>query len=347
MALTNKAGWLYFLGETDFKTGESFGYVKIGKTDHDRPVAARMNDHQTGNPRDIIEVVPSIRTHFIDDLETYMHHRFATKRVHGEWFHLDQAELDEVVEEAIRVNELLNTVQPEASELIDLKDVESNGKLVEPTPQNKSDYENFIKFEKERVLCKLNQDICTVKLRALTLDNGGIEDISTHSTVNRNPTFDKDSFTKAHPEITEKYMVTETKLSRGYKITGKPTAVNAFATTNEQCKAAKAKLPEVKSVKESMVNRSATVETLHKEWLELHEAESKARIEAEIYSLKLQHSCGVNEGIEGICAWKRIMKESTRLDATALKNAESNLYESFLVPQSSINRFKVTDYRAY
>ena len=36
-------------------------------------------------------------SHFIDDLETYMHHRFATKRVHGEWFQLDQDELDEVV----------------------------------------------------------------------------------------------------------------------------------------------------------------------------------------------------------------------------------------------------------
>ena len=39
MALKNKEGWLYFLGEIDFKTGERYQYVKIGKTDYDRPVS--------------------------------------------------------------------------------------------------------------------------------------------------------------------------------------------------------------------------------------------------------------------------------------------------------------------
>ena len=80
MVLTYKEGWLYFLGEKDFKTEETFSYVKIGKTNNDRPVSKRKNDHQTGNPRHIVEVSESIRTNFINALETYMHNRFATKK---------------------------------------------------------------------------------------------------------------------------------------------------------------------------------------------------------------------------------------------------------------------------
>jgi len=37
MVLTYKEGWLYFLGEKDFKTEETFSYVKIGMTEDTSP----------------------------------------------------------------------------------------------------------------------------------------------------------------------------------------------------------------------------------------------------------------------------------------------------------------------
>ena len=62
MAAKLKPGWLYFLGEEDYTTGIHSPYVKIGKTDYDKPVSERIREHETGNPRRVLEVAPSIRT---------------------------------------------------------------------------------------------------------------------------------------------------------------------------------------------------------------------------------------------------------------------------------------------
>tara|TARA_B100000945_G_C20332838_1_gene573313 strand:- start:13 stop:1056 length:1044 start_codon:yes stop_codon:yes gene_type:complete len=347
MALTNKEGWLYFLGEVDFKSGERHQYVKIGKTDYDRPVSDRSNDHQTGNPRLIVEFADSIRTNFIDDLETYMHHRFSTKRVHGEWFLLDENDLADAVSEANRVNDLLNEVLSEAKEVKLLYQSESNGSTIEPDSKTESFYESFVTHEKTRVMHKLQQDLVAMEMRKLTSSTTGLDGVTTQSIVTRNPKFDKKSFEAAHQDICEKYQKTESKMSKTFAITGKPSAAKTYKELSQDLKNAKEELGEINTVSDALVERDSSIESLHQQWLELHEKEAEEGLMAELYSLKIQHACADNSEIQGVCKWKREIQEKSSLDTAALKENEPELYEKYMIPQPDNIRFSITKYRSY
>ena len=80
MSLSLKGGFIYFLRERDVLDCKNSPYVKIGKTDHKRPVAKRIEDHQTGNPREII-LNHAFETLGVDTVETHLHHAFAQYRV--------------------------------------------------------------------------------------------------------------------------------------------------------------------------------------------------------------------------------------------------------------------------
>jgi len=347
MALTNKKGWLYFLGEIDFKSGHKFSYVKIGKTDYDRPVSDRSNDHQTGNPRLIIEVADSIRTNFIDTLETYMHHRFATKRVHGEWFLFDEDELGEAVNEAIRVNELLDSVLTEAQSVKEMNKSLSNGKIIAASKSVIADYEQYLLHETSRTLHKLNQDIVTAKLRKMTSSNSHLDGVSVLSLVPRKDKFDEAGFENKHPGVLAKFMKSEEKISRSYTIANKPSAAKSHKVVNSELKEIKSKHEEITAVSDSVVVRDSSIESLHNDWLGLHEMEVESKIIADIYSLRLQHACGDNEEIEGVCKWKRNMQTKESLDTDALIKAEPSNYQKFLVLQTDIAKYVVTKYRSY
>lgn len=333
MVLTNKGGWLYFLGETDFKTDETYSYVKIGKTNYDRPVSKRKNDHQTGNPRHIVEVAKNIRTNFIDTLETYMHNRFATKRVHGEWFLLDKKELEKVVSEANRVNTLLDTVLTEAQAVKEISKSESNGNIFSATGSINVDYQEFLAYEKERVLHSLNKDNIKFKIIELTALHSGVRGISEQSIVSRNK-FDEEEFGKAHQDIYSKYVKVKEQLSGNFTIIKKPTAANSYKDLNSELNAAKDKFKNIAKFRDKKVDRDSKFESLHQEWLELTENEAQAQLLSEIYSLKLKHACGLNESIENICKWKRVSKEKETLDKKSLEADEKELYNKFMVLQS-------------
>ena len=68
-------GYIYFIRERDFLTNQDGGYVKIGLTREERPVSARLSDHETANPREEYSEW-DIQVPMVDKLETYMHHYF-------------------------------------------------------------------------------------------------------------------------------------------------------------------------------------------------------------------------------------------------------------------------------
>ena len=73
MAVTVKEGFLYFLRDRDYRTGTISPYVKIGLTNADRPVSNRVDEHQTGNPRQVFSA-HEFQVNAVDTAETHLHH---------------------------------------------------------------------------------------------------------------------------------------------------------------------------------------------------------------------------------------------------------------------------------
>lgn len=71
---------------------ESSGLYKIG---YSFDPETRLRRLQTGSASPI-KIVHLIRTPHYRQLEKKLHHRFASKRVHGEWYALDTADLEHI-----------------------------------------------------------------------------------------------------------------------------------------------------------------------------------------------------------------------------------------------------------
>ena len=333
MVLTYKEGWLYFLGEKDFKTEETFSYVKIGKTNNDRPVSKRKNDHQTGNPRHIVEVSESIRTNFINALETHMHNRFATKRVSGEWFELDKKGIKNVVSEAKKVNALLDTVLTEGQAIKKIKESESNGNIISANKSIKANYQNYLSYKKKNVHYSLKKEIIRYKISELTVLHGGVKGVF-EQYIPSKAIFDEEGFKKKHPALYKKYRKVE------YPVTGRciiikgPTQANSYEKLYSKLKILKSKSKNPTKFRDKEIDRDSKLEALHQEWLELTEKEAQAKLHSEIFHLKLQHACKFNEKIENVCTWKRVSKEKISLDKKSLKKDKEKIYQKYMVPQS-------------
>lgn len=86
-ALIERTRCTYFVREKD---GD---YLKIGWTD--RPLERRLAELQAGNPRELsLERVVKLRTaREAKQLEGALHRYFADRRIRGEWFEIEPAEL--------------------------------------------------------------------------------------------------------------------------------------------------------------------------------------------------------------------------------------------------------------
>lgn len=90
-------GTLYFMLERDRFNMKLSQYLKIGITTGDRDIVKREHEHQTGNPRQIFSH-HNIQTSGVQMLETFMHNHFSMLRVKGEWFKVDETQLNELID---------------------------------------------------------------------------------------------------------------------------------------------------------------------------------------------------------------------------------------------------------
>lgn len=80
----DRSGYIYFLS--------SAGYVKIGKTLN---LDDRMRSLEMSTPLEI-ELLHFVKSENIDKDERIFHNMFVTKRVKGEWFDLDERDIEEI-----------------------------------------------------------------------------------------------------------------------------------------------------------------------------------------------------------------------------------------------------------
>ena len=347
MGAALKPGWLYFLGEEDYNTGIRSPYVKIGKTDYDKPVSKRITEHETANPRRVLEVAPSIRTEFIDPLETHMHHKFSLHRVHGEWFNFTPAKLRAAVAEARRVNAEMSALVGKAKRVNTAAKKVSNGSMKKATAAAKKAHTAYVAAEKQCSLLRLEQRSTALELRRLTGTSEGIAEIADQIMPSPYISLDKNALEAKRGALYRRFVVQKTSFSGRFSITDKPTAAMAHPTENAKVKAKAAKLPPVTVVKGAMKSRSASAKKWHAEWLRLHSEMAALSWESNRREIEIRSLCGDAEGIEGVCTWKRENKTTPTFDGTAFKTAHPLIWSSFTKPSKPSVRFTVNPMRPY
>lgn len=326
MILTS--GEIYFIGEFDIKTGQRSEYVKIGIVRHgakeERTSQDRLLEHQTGNPRRL-EIIHTITTDAVEAIETSLHYMFARKRVYGEWMLLDGKSLEEAKQQA----ELLKNQMAEHIDAIrkadELKNVLSNGTKIASNID--SDYW-YAKYQDAKIMhdaCQSSIDKYNELLAQAAEDGEDVGDFVTLQERAGSRKFDQKGFKEKYPDIYAKFAGTEKSIKGRFAITP---AKNWPKTLIEIS-------PDLQSLISTFEEQlAATSETqfsnsLHNTYLGVLSIQAFAEWEMDLASNQIRNLCNGNEGIEGVCSWKREEKLDEKLNKKALAEAFPDLVEEF------------------
>jgi len=319
-------GHVYILNDIDDITGPS-DYYKIGMVSKDRSVKDRIEkDHQTGNPRLVVDK-HSFYSEAPFFVERHLHKHFAEFRVRREWFRLTDAQLEEVKKEAARYD---NVIGPMVGGVRAFAKSPSNGNVIKLEAKDKVRIELLHSEMKELryQIYEIDYKTNTIKefLKLETAKHkGGIDGI-TKVTVKGGgaPSFKATIFRDSSPANKAIYdsFCTKKSIAGSFRTEDLDTKAKKFPKLHLAEKEAKDKYSADKATNDNLldgvITRTKTLEDKHKEYIELIMQKEDVNVEIILRELEIKKLCGDNDGIEGICTWKR--KESFTFDATAFKN---------------------------
>src|SRR5262249_44777621 len=168
---------------------------KIGRTRQD--VDSRRSGLATGNPHPLT-VFDVIETEYAALCETLLHKRLRSKRVAGEFFAVDPAELKAAICET---RELLADFVASKQEVKRLAREESDGRLLKPGGEEWSLYEHLLDAREAQDHYGFQRELFENRLKLAIGGAEGFEGVATWKTQTRKG-FDEGSFKLAHPGTT-------------------------------------------------------------------------------------------------------------------------------------------------
>lgn len=321
-----KVGEIYFIRERDRTDGRHSSYVKIGLVKStDRNSEERLSDHQTGNPRDLVlhHVVQTPSPYWV---ERGLHHRLGRKRVRGEWFILDPDELTESIS-------LAEQLAGEAFLYVDLieqadslKTTLSNGAVL-PTSQEAYDWLDQLSRAHARVKAcgDLAQEYGAVFGSLSKEQREAVEDeelVVIESYVHRE--FDQDGFAAAHPTIYEQFVSIQSSISGTFR----PKYIDHSITELDRDLAQFDS--DFREACRQVLDDAMTFSELAEIYRDLESRQNAYEWEKTIADANLRVLCGDAEGIDGICTWKRVVKEKKEFDEEGLQSEHPEEYKKFL-----------------
>jgi hypothetical protein len=342
-----KPGSIYFLQEQDVLTGQTFDYVKIGKTDRDRPVSERIDDHQTGNPRMILDH-ESFQVASIDTVETHLHHAFAEYRVLGEWFRMDESTLQEAIKEGKRLDKEVSGHNEALEAAAEAYKVESSEPSRAATKEELALFESAIKAAEELKHLQTKLSCLKTGLMAGMGVAKGIEGILTFIEKTRQPGFDEKKFKEENPAVYDRFLVDKTALSRSFSLARNPRPTSDLCPELvAQTKEYKSKVEKEAPFTDPTSKRNDALKDLHEQYLKAMGESSQATIKKDLLEAEIKAACGAAKGIEGVCTWNRIQKKTTGFNATALAEDEPKLHQKYLFEREPTHSLNVNLMRSY
>ena len=353
MAVVLKPGWLYFLRDRDYRTGQVSHYVKIGLTKFNRPVEARVTEHQTGNPREVYST-NDMQVSAVSTTENYLHHVWAPYRVHGEWFEMDDDQVAEAIKQADSLNQLIEAHRPQIELATTIYNQLSNGQMKKPSKEEAGLADEWLDAKKKHVLAKSTVSLFAERLRRLMGDCRGIvgvvdfQDKLTEAALDKKA---KKAIKDKHPDIVKQYTSTKPSISGTLKADHtNPQLRGLNKSLDKQIKDEKAlQVPgsDPGDFGKGPAARTSEIEQAHSGYLESLGEERTLKIDLDLMVDRVKAACGLNDGVEGLCTWKREESESETIDWDQLAEDHPKIVEANMTDEKRTAAFKPKPYRPY
>ncbi len=347
-----KEGYLYFIRERDHLTDEIGPYVKIGLTRDVRPVAERISDHKTGNPRDEYSEY-DLHVPMVDHLEKYLHHYFAEQRISGEWFLMSTEEvLNEAVPLAQKIAAEQAVTKPRLLDIDMLKQRPSNGKCRKAVAYEIDLHRKYIELDKVSKQAKAEMKILESSLRSTVGDADGIERVLILQLKTQSDVFDENGFVK---ELSKEHL----NLCQTVSMTsnGNPSMIGKIGLRtfdkelDETVKAASNTHPKkfpLSNKQNSQMPINDQIKDTHMTFLRTKRAIKShewdlMQIEAELTILLSE-----DEEIEGIIRWQRTeAKEQKSFSKTEAKKHFPEIYAKYCTSRPNHIAVKIAEGHPY
>ena len=327
MAINQTPGEIYFIRERDFLTHEYSQYVKVGlvRENDKRTSANRLDDHQTGNPREL-SIYKVVGTPAVSAIEGVLHGLFARNRVSGEWFDFNQETLDRCVAEAEKLK-----LEAEANiEIIalaaKLKDVPSTDEIKTATPEIQDYFTEYIDATFCLSECKNKEKA----IRALFIKAEDAEEEVEHLIEKQDrkgrTALDRNALEAAHPGIFAKYTSPEPTVSGRVSFTKVDVLEISMSLLGPDVDDFMRDL-QVSIAKVEAGNES--VDFLQDYSLRLAEFTTAAEWHQEIAVANIKAFCGNAAEIEGILKWKRTETTKDVFNERLFKEEKPDLFAEF------------------
>ena len=328
-------GEIYFIRE---QVGDGYSeYTKIGlvREKTGRSSLNRAKEHQTGNPRALVPV-KVIHTVFVYETETTLHREFANRRIlPGEWFRLDNSELDQAISRCGELAAKNLSYIPMFEQAEQLAQVPSAAQSLPATDEATrwGTEHRCATFGLQLITKSLGQYkkfLVNAKARGIEVDDY----IEISETAGRE-TIDKKLFEELHADIVRSFTVNSIVLKGKFAIV--PNKDESF-TSDSRLAGVMAATGVLDAAVSSADDSKSALDQMHQVYLTLIGLQPVLTKSLSIAEANLQVLCGVNAGIEEVCSWPRIEEESSKTDWKAIKLAHPSDYAACTRMGSSSQR---------
>ncbi len=327
MALT--PGEIYFVREADYLTKKLTPYVKIGlvREAEFRDSTNRILEHQTGNPR-TLSAPDVVKTAMVERIETLLHGLFATSRIEGEWFYLEDDRLADAIKTAQTFAAEADAAYPFFERAEALKDNLASEDALPATDELKALHAEWLIADASTAELTKTEKRVREAFREAFEQNEPVAGAARAVAVKGAKRFDEPGFKAKYPEIYAEFLETISKQTGSFLPTrakGNEDIAQYLADKVQPL------IAEIDAVFVAIEAGTKAKADLNGPYLVVLETLALAEWNKDVAEMKLRVACGIHKGIEGICKWDRIMKETEKLDKPGLTVAHPDLVAEFTV----------------
>ena len=322
-------GQLYFINEQDVQTGEKSEYYKIGivRDAEGRDSKNRLLEHQTGNPRKLC-IVETLSMPAVEAIETNLHYLFARNRVMGEWMHFTERELRETIAKAKELAQEMTESLSDFESVEILKKTVSNSVILDPSPEAE---DLFATIQNLKIVLKSCDEVLEKYDAYLyeAIEQGvsveGRAKVQTRAGAKK---FNESLFKSSYPDIYATLSTSVSETKGVFRVTNAPDWDFDNSTLNDD------QVLLLSDLSDQIDSGDLSLEAgfiLHEKHLGVLEIKKYAEWTTEFAKVKLKVLVGENQGIDGICTWKREEKQIVSFDKKKAQIDFPQEYESCVV----------------